>query len=88
MALSETSVRSSCWSMISRQRRFVCRICRRISSWPAIAVELLPRPHLVIVSSPRRAVKPSINEATLSYVRMKSCVGTNPENIARDEFGD
>ena len=51
-------------------------------------MELAPRPRLIIVAGPNGAGKTSITEAALRHEWMQGCVYINPDNIARDEFGD
>ncbi len=46
------------------------------------------RPRLIIVAGPNGAGKTSITEAVLRHEWMQGCVYVNPDNIARDEFGD
>ena len=51
-------------------------------------MELALRPRLIIVAGPNGAGKTSITEAALRHEWMQGCVYINPDNIARDEFGD
>lgn len=46
------------------------------------------RPRLIIVAGPNGSGKTSITEAVLRHEWMQGCVYINPDNIARDEFGD
>jgi predicted ABC-type ATPase len=46
------------------------------------------RPRLIVVAGPNGAGKTSITEAVLRHEWMQGCVYINPDNIARDEFGD
>jgi predicted ABC-type ATPase len=48
----------------------------------------LLRPRLVVVAGPNGAGKTSITEAVLRHEWMEGCLYVNPDNIARDEFGD
>jgi len=48
----------------------------------------LLRPRLIIVAGPNGAGKTSSTEAALRHEWMQGCVSINPDNIARDEFGD
>ena len=46
------------------------------------------RPRLIVVAGPNGAGKTSITEAVLRHEWMQGCTYINPDNIARDEFGD
>ncbi|MEO7254287.1 MAG: zeta toxin family protein [Casimicrobium sp.] len=46
------------------------------------------RPRLIVVAGPNGAGKTSITEAVLRHEWMQGCTHINPDNIARDEFGD
>jgi len=46
------------------------------------------RPRLIVVAGPNGAGKTSITEAALRHEWMQGCEYVNPDNIARDEFGD
>lgn len=46
------------------------------------------RPRLIVVAGPNGAGKTSITEAVIRHQWMQGCEYINPDNIARDEFGD
>jgi predicted ABC-type ATPase len=46
------------------------------------------RPRLIVVAGPNGAGKTSITEAVLRHQWMQGCEYINPDNIARDQFGD
>ncbi|MFO1343577.1 MAG: zeta toxin family protein [Burkholderiales bacterium] len=46
------------------------------------------RPRLIVVAGPNGAGKTSITEAVLRHQWMQGCEYINPDNIARDLFGD
>ena len=48
----------------------------------------LDRPRLIVVAGPNGSGKTSVTEQLLRHVWMDGCVYVNPDNIARDEFGD
>ncbi|TAG48640.1 MAG: AAA family ATPase [Betaproteobacteria bacterium] len=48
----------------------------------------MSRPRLIVVAGPNGAGKTSITEAVLRHQWMHGCEYVNPDNIARDEFGD
>ncbi len=46
------------------------------------------RPRLIVVAGPNGTGKTSITEQLLRHAWMVGCLYINPDNIARDEFGD
>jgi predicted ABC-type ATPase len=46
------------------------------------------RPRLIVVAGPNGSGKTSVTEQLLRHTWMDGCVYVNPDNIARDEFGD
>lgn len=46
------------------------------------------RPRLIVVAGPNGAGKTSVTEQLLLHRWMQGCMYVNPDNIARDEFGD
>ena len=70
------------------QRRFAWNICGSNSISHALSVEFALHPRLIIVAGPNGAGKTSITEAALRHEWMQGCIYINPDNIARDEFGD
>jgi predicted ABC-type ATPase len=53
-----------------------------------LSLESAIRPRLIVVAGPNGAGKTTITEAVLRHEWMQGCVYINPDNIARDEFGD
>ena len=45
-------------------------------------------PRLIVVAGPNGAGKTSITEQLLNHQWLAGCVYVNPDNIARDQFGD
>ena len=48
----------------------------------------MSRPRLIVVAGPNGTGKTSITEAVLRHQWMQGCEYINPDNIARDQFGD
>jgi predicted ABC-type ATPase len=46
------------------------------------------RPRLIVVAGPNGSGKTSVTEQLLRHTWMEGCVYVNPDNIARDDFGD
>lgn len=46
------------------------------------------KPRLIVVAGPNGSGKTSITEQLLRHTWMSGCVYVNPDNLARDEFGD
>ena len=47
-----------------------------------------PKPKLIIIAGPNGAGKTSVTNKILQHDWMEGCVYVNPDNIARDVFGD
>lgn len=64
--------------------------CRRLRQ-ANVASSRKPRlikPRLIVVAGPNGSGKTSITEQLLMHAWMSGCVYVNPDNIARDKFGD
>jgi predicted ABC-type ATPase len=48
----------------------------------------MTKPRLIVIAGPNGSGKTSLTETLLRHLWLKDCVYINPDNIARDDFGD